>query len=115
MCTLIFFCNDFNSYSLCIDFQPLYISYKIVFLSLRKLLTDSNLPLRGVLQRIWCEEFKWFNLFRCISRTISEKILKNTKVFYLDSLSCSLLGNFCDIIINESHDCSCKPPTVIVF
>lgn len=25
-----FFCNDINSYSLCIDFQPLYISYKIV-------------------------------------------------------------------------------------
>lgn len=116
MCTLIFFCNDINSYSLCIDFQPLYISYKIVSVfKFEEIVNRFKFAIEGVLRRIWCEEFKWFNLFRCISRTISEKILKNTKVFYLDSLSCSLLGNFCDIIINESHDCSRKLPTVIVF
>ena len=112
MCTLIFFCNDINSYSLCIDFQPLYISYKIVSVfKFEEIVNRFKFAIEGVLRRIWCEEFKWFNLFRCISRTISEKILKNTK----DSLSCSLLGNFCDIIINESHDCSRKLPTVIVF
>lgn len=105
MCTLLFFCNDINSYSLCIDFQPLYISYKIVSVfKFEEIVNRFKFAIEGVLRRIWCEEFKWFNLFRCISQ-----------VFYLDFLSCSLLGNFCDITINESHDCSCKPPTVIVF
>lgn len=86
-----------------------------MFLSLRKLLTDSNLPLREFYDEFGVKNLNGSIYSGVFLELFKKKILKNTKVFYLDSLSCSLLGNFCDITINESHDCSCKPPTVIVF
>ena len=54
-----FFCNDINSYSLCIDFQPLYISYKIVSVfKFEEIVNRFKFAIEGVLRRIWCEEFK---------------------------------------------------------